>query len=92
MTLQEELEAEAKKYSTASTSLHTAMGVGSGGQEGPCPLLDFHTWYNVVEGLMVLFFGLVFTVGPLLEIFLPTPLHTAAFGKKGMYNKQTENN
>jgi len=22
------------------------MGVGSGGQDWPCPPLDFHTWYK----------------------------------------------
>jgi len=41
------------------------MGVGSGGQGGRGPSLDFHTWYkNIVErGLKVLFFGL-FSVFP----------------------------
>jgi len=34
---------------------------------------------NKVEvGLIVLFFGLVFSVGPPLEIFLPTPLYLTA--------------
>jgi len=48
------------------------MGIGSGGQQGP----GFVRGTDKAEGgLKVLFFGLVFSVGPFpLEIFLPTPL------------------
>jgi len=53
-----------------------SMGAGSRGREGPWPPWIFMDDTDKVEGgFMVLFFGLVFTVGaPSLEIFLPTPL------------------
>jgi len=63
------------------------MGVGSEGQgkEGPCPTWIFIHGTNIVDrGLKVLYFGLfllffdLFSVGPPLENFLPTPLAALA--------------
>jgi len=48
------------------------MGVGSGGPRPPW--IFIHATDEVEGSLMGLFFGLVFSVGPSLEIFLPTPL------------------
>jgi len=51
------------------------MGVGSEARGGPWPPCIFiHGTDKVEGGLMVLFFGFVFSVGLPLEIFLPTPL------------------
>jgi len=52
------------------------MSVGIGGQGGDVdPWIFINDTDEVEAGLMVLFFGLVFTVWPPpLEIFLPTPL------------------
>jgi len=54
------------------------MGVGRGGQGGGrAPWIFILDIYKVEEGLMVLFFDLIFSVAtPLLEIFLPMPLYT----------------
>jgi len=50
------------------------MGVDSRRQGGVAHWIFIHGSDNAEEGLMVLFFGLVFSVGPPpLEIFLPTP-------------------
>jgi len=51
------------------------MGVGSGGQGVVAlPWIFMHDTDKVKGILMVLFFGLVFSVGLLLKFFLPTPL------------------
>jgi len=53
------------------------MGVGSGRQGDSVslpPLIFILGTDKVEEGLTVLFFGLVFSVAPSLEIFLSTPL------------------
>jgi len=50
------------------------MGVGRGGRERGPSWVFIHNPDKVEGGLMELFFGLDFFVGPLLEIFLPTPL------------------
>jgi len=51
------------------------MGIGSGGQGGPCPSWIFiHDSDKVKEGLMMLFFDIVIRCPPPLKIFLPTPL------------------
>jgi len=58
------------------------MGVGSGRQGGRSPLWIFiHSTDKVEGGLIVLFFGLIFSVGPPLKNFLPTPLN-ARYNKK----------
>jgi len=48
------------------------MGAGSRGKGRDLP---GYNSYKVERGLMVLFFGLVFSIGSPLEIFLPTPLN-----------------
>jgi len=50
--------------------------LAAGGKEGPWPSWIFIDGTDKVEkGLMMIFFGLVFTVTVLpLEIFLPTPM------------------
>jgi len=57
---------------TLKVDIHS-IGVGSGVREGPWPPWIYIDGTDKVErGLMVLFFGLVFTVG-LPGNFLPTP-------------------
>jgi len=51
------------------------MGLGSEGRGEPCPPWIFiHNTDKAEGGLMKIFFGLVFSVGPFLEHFLRTPL------------------
>jgi len=49
------------------------MGVDSGGQGAVTSWIFMHDTDKVEGGLMVLFFGLVFSVGLPLEIFRQSP-------------------
>jgi len=55
-------------------SAHGCRHRRGGGEGGVPPWIFLHNNDKVEGGLMLLFFGLVFSFGHLLKIFLPTPL------------------